>query len=173
MRLLAVWSVKTLTSSSIAWAWLWMRWRREARPTQPCPGPSSVWCRTKHSPTGHHSSTTPRRNLVQKLVMPRSRLDLFARLLPALAVSPCFFEQPFAQHFLLRLEARIQHALLLIALPEKAPEIASVFVALLESEDLLNALRVVVQRHCHTRWWVRQQLAAATTRSAQGGSRIR
>lgn len=71
---------------------------------------------------------------------------LFACLLKSLAFFARLLEQPFPNHFLLRLEALFKQIFLLIARTREPAPISYIFVALLEGQYLIHAQRIVVQR---------------------------
>ena len=74
-----------------------------------------------------------------------SPLVLLTRLPPPLTVSPGLVQVALAQDLLLRLEARVEQPLLLVALAQHARHIRALLMAALEGEDLLNAERVVLE----------------------------
>eukprot|EP00322_Chrysochromulina_rotalis_P025386 CAMPEP_0115851886 /NCGR_PEP_ID=MMETSP0287-20121206/12711_1 /TAXON_ID=412157 /ORGANISM="Chrysochromulina rotalis, Strain UIO044" /LENGTH=158 /DNA_ID=CAMNT_0003305929 /DNA_START=338 /DNA_END=812 /DNA_ORIENTATION=- len=71
---------------------------------------------------------------------------VFALSSPPLPVCARSLKQALARDFLLRLEARVENALLLIALSGQPPEVADLLMTALKCQDLLYALRVIVQR---------------------------
>ena len=73
------------------------------------------------------------------------RLKLVAGAPPALAVRARLREDVLAHHLLLRLEARVEKALLFIALAEELLRVRGLLVASLEGENLLYAVWVRIQ----------------------------
>ena len=78
-----------------------------------------------------------------------SEIFSFARLVPSLTFCARLLEQAFAGDLFLRLEARVKLMFVLVAGAGEPPPIPNLLVAALERQDLLDALRVVVQRQ---RW---------------------